>query len=471
MIKNDQQLRVTVREAEKFRDALAELDAAGEDTALADLERRAIRQQLDRLEQDVREYEALRSGGAGSVHAASLADLPHALVRARIAAGLTQKQLAERLGMKAQQVQRYEATEYAAASLKRLRTVADAVGCRVDWPAPSPNPRGGMRHRLLQAVPDDDFIRDRLMPSPDIWDGLEEKEASDRTVSAAVEVLDRVYGWTGEELALDHPLRVRAEAAHLARFRQSRGRNASKTAAYTVYARYLASVVAAATPQIQSRPLPDDPEEFAAVLRAARGELTLPNLLAFLWDQGVRVLPLRDSGAFQGAFWRFAGQNIIVLKQRTTSTSRWMHDCLHEVYHATQEPEQPERSVVENGEGEPAVDTEEEEDAEYFAGDVTLDCRADDLAEICVAVAGGSMQNLKRAVVQVAGAEGVDVGSLANYVAVRVQRQGGDWWGAATNLQPEGPDPWTVCRDWLVPRLTFDALDTVDAGLLRRALS
>jgi transcriptional regulator with XRE-family HTH domain len=53
--------------------------------------------------------------------------LPDTLIRARIAAGLSQAALAERLGMKPQQVQRYEATKYASASLTRLLEVARAI--------------------------------------------------------------------------------------------------------------------------------------------------------------------------------------------------------------------------------------------------------------------------------------------------------------------------------------------------------
>ena len=62
----------------------------------------------------------------------SLAALPEALIRARIAAGLTQKELATRLGLKEQQVQRYEATRYAAASLTRIQAVAEALGVRIE---------------------------------------------------------------------------------------------------------------------------------------------------------------------------------------------------------------------------------------------------------------------------------------------------------------------------------------------------
>ncbi|MHB8320387.1 MAG: helix-turn-helix domain-containing protein [Acidimicrobiales bacterium] len=54
--------------------------------------------------------------------------MPRLLVRARIRAGLSQRLLAERLGLKEQQIQRYESSDYASASLSRLRQVAAAVG-------------------------------------------------------------------------------------------------------------------------------------------------------------------------------------------------------------------------------------------------------------------------------------------------------------------------------------------------------
>ena len=73
-------------------------------------------------------YDALRTSGALSLGISSLMDLGHALVKARIARGWTQAQLAKELGMPKQQVQRYEATAYASASLRRIGLVADALG-------------------------------------------------------------------------------------------------------------------------------------------------------------------------------------------------------------------------------------------------------------------------------------------------------------------------------------------------------
>lgn len=53
--------------------------------------------------------------------------LPEMLIQERIRLGLTQKQLAEMVGIKEQQIQRYEATLYQSASLRRIREVSTAL--------------------------------------------------------------------------------------------------------------------------------------------------------------------------------------------------------------------------------------------------------------------------------------------------------------------------------------------------------
>jgi len=73
----------------------------------------------------------LRSGSLTTFEALTLADLAGALVKARIAKGWTQRQLADELSVAEQQIQRYEATGYASASLARLCDVAEALGTEV----------------------------------------------------------------------------------------------------------------------------------------------------------------------------------------------------------------------------------------------------------------------------------------------------------------------------------------------------
>ena len=78
------------------------------------------------------EYESLK---AGKFHFDSLimvTELPRALIKARIAQGLSQRELAERLGPKDQQIRRYEATDYFSDNLARIGEGASALSIDID---------------------------------------------------------------------------------------------------------------------------------------------------------------------------------------------------------------------------------------------------------------------------------------------------------------------------------------------------
>ena len=49
------------------------------------------------------------------------------MIATRIASGLSQRELAERMGLKQQQIQRYEVDKYAGASLSRIARVSKAL--------------------------------------------------------------------------------------------------------------------------------------------------------------------------------------------------------------------------------------------------------------------------------------------------------------------------------------------------------
>jgi ribosome-binding protein aMBF1 (putative translation factor) len=86
---------------------------------------------MEELQEQVEAYERLQLGKSKDVVLEAVEDLPKALIQARIASGMTQEGLALRLGLKAQQVQRYEATEYESASFARIRKVVQALGLRM----------------------------------------------------------------------------------------------------------------------------------------------------------------------------------------------------------------------------------------------------------------------------------------------------------------------------------------------------
>lgn len=132
MIKNERQFKITKSQIAKFETALDELTARnGPQSRLRKLEEDSLRSQLDELRHELEQYEELRSGGPRTIHINSFDALPRALVEARIVAGLSQKELAERLDLKEQQIQRYEATDYCSASLTRLKEVAKALGVNI----------------------------------------------------------------------------------------------------------------------------------------------------------------------------------------------------------------------------------------------------------------------------------------------------------------------------------------------------
>lgn len=132
MIKNERQYLVTKTQRDSFTHALDEAVARPSgDPLLAKLEVDALRSQLNDLERQITEYESLRSGACDEIKADSLEELPAALIKARIAARLSQRELGDRLQLKEQQIQRYEATNYRSASLARLQQVAKALGVEV----------------------------------------------------------------------------------------------------------------------------------------------------------------------------------------------------------------------------------------------------------------------------------------------------------------------------------------------------
>ena len=133
MITNEKQFKSTTASIEKLAKALAALEAPAGDLpeVLVKAQRSALHSQIDELEEDTRFYEDLRAGKISEFSAESLHDLPDILIQARIARGMSQKDLGDFLGVAEQQIQRYEADRYRAASLDRLTEVADALSVRI----------------------------------------------------------------------------------------------------------------------------------------------------------------------------------------------------------------------------------------------------------------------------------------------------------------------------------------------------
>ncbi len=133
MITNERQYGMTKGWLERFIQARAGVDeiSGTRHPRAAQALRDQYDSQIEELSADLADYERLRHGEVTVLELQSLGELPDALIRARAAARLSQEDLAGRLGLKKQQVQRYEATRYAGVSLQRIQAVADALGMTI----------------------------------------------------------------------------------------------------------------------------------------------------------------------------------------------------------------------------------------------------------------------------------------------------------------------------------------------------
>jgi ribosome-binding protein aMBF1 (putative translation factor) len=146
MIKNERQYKITREQAVRFSNALKNLRQcpnadSGLHPLIAKAQEDAISSQLADLENELREYESLKAGEFRWDSLRVVADLPSILIKARIAQGLSQKDLAERIGLKEQQIQRYEATDYATANLARIKEVVNAFGVEINSPTSTTDSR------------------------------------------------------------------------------------------------------------------------------------------------------------------------------------------------------------------------------------------------------------------------------------------------------------------------------------------
>jgi len=128
MIKNEKQYQTTQKRLQEFNLALEEVLAKNDiDSILKEIEANGIRSQIDKFEKDLKEYESLKSGEIYFIPVNSLEEINEALIKARIIKRWSQADLASRVNLQEQQIQRYEATNYDSASIHRLKEISDAL--------------------------------------------------------------------------------------------------------------------------------------------------------------------------------------------------------------------------------------------------------------------------------------------------------------------------------------------------------
>jgi len=488
VIKNSKQLALTRKRIEEFSNAISKLEKEEPSFSplLAKAQLDALIAQRDELIQNAEEYEQLLSGNLVVFDVSSLADLPKALIMARISMGLTQKELAERLGMKEQQIQRYENTEYSAASFKTLVSIVEALDLKVTEDVFLPKEsreKNILLAKLSDAGLDKSFIEKRIAPRDvapfeyGLW------------VEKTVEKLTSVFGWTSEQLLGDAPLVIGRDGSMLARFKMPVGANETYTSAYAQYAFTIANIIATHC-TLDRKTIPQDYREVRKSILENHDGLTFETVLAYVTGLGIPVISLNDAGSLHGslhgsfhaATWRLQGRNVIVLKQTSRHASRWMFDLLHELYHASQSPDKKEFAVIELSEtSDERRNDQEEIDANQFAAKVLLGESAELYVEECFKHAKGKMEWLKNAVTQVADKYHLDCGVLAYQVANQIDNQlnsrakntgeNVNWWGATNNVQTNTCEPGMLCFANLLSHFNIDRLNNHNRELIQQIAS
>jgi len=126
MILNQRQCRVTKAQMKRLQKSLelskeknSEMNERVFNAMIA-----GIKSQIRELKDQLKEYEKIQHAKALNY---SLDTLPSVLIQARVARGWTQKQLAKKLNVDAQQIQRYEKSNYSSVSLERAIDIFKAL--------------------------------------------------------------------------------------------------------------------------------------------------------------------------------------------------------------------------------------------------------------------------------------------------------------------------------------------------------
>lgn len=472
MITNERQYGITRAKANRFRDSIAHFEQGitGPDVLqVAQLD--AMQSQLSELEESIADYESLRAGDRQFLEVDTIEDLPLVLIQARVAAGLSQRELGEKIGLKEQQVQRYESTLYRSASMQRIADIARILGVEITNEAilnANPDTTQNLLTRIEDAGVSQDFVFGRLLPSELSSFNLAQ-DYKHGLLALLIRRLGKVFGWSPEQLLSGEVLTASPTAFAGLAYKAPKNVVEKKKAAYTVYAHYLALAILEGIDE-EPQAIPKDPIAMHDEVVDAYGRLTLETVLQYAWNHGIAVLPLADPGAFHGACWRIGGRSVIVLKQRTGSQARWLFDLIHEICHTQQCLDEEDRAVIEEADPLTLSEDDLEIEANDYAGNVVLRGRAEELVQLCVERASENIPFLKRAAKEIAREQDVDLSSLANYLAFRLSLQDINWWGASANLQESDSNPYLIARDVFIERCDISRLGKFDRELIINAM-
>jgi DNA-binding XRE family transcriptional regulator len=131
-IRNETERRRAVEQVEYLHSELEKIPASEQEDEVTASVINGLLMQISDIEKQLAEYDRLKRGLEPILTADSFDDIGELVIKARIARGWSQADLAKALDMEPQQVQRYERNDWQKISLWRLQEVVEALGLRFD---------------------------------------------------------------------------------------------------------------------------------------------------------------------------------------------------------------------------------------------------------------------------------------------------------------------------------------------------
>lgn len=130
-IKSEDQRLKTLKRIEELEQQIQKVQKEWP-TRKAELFSKALQDQIKEFRYQVEEFDRLRTHGVGPFQGNHISQIGPYLLNARIASGITQEELAKKIGVSQPMIYKYELDEYQGHSLEVLAKVAKALGVNLD---------------------------------------------------------------------------------------------------------------------------------------------------------------------------------------------------------------------------------------------------------------------------------------------------------------------------------------------------
>lgn len=133
MIKNEKQYNISKKLVKELNNEIENIN--NNDTDKHPLRNQVLTTSLEiarnDIEKEILDYENFKKNKKRTLKERLIAELPSILTEYKIITGLTQKEFAQQLGVKEQQLQRYEATNFKSVTFKTLLRFFEIIGLEI----------------------------------------------------------------------------------------------------------------------------------------------------------------------------------------------------------------------------------------------------------------------------------------------------------------------------------------------------